>query len=60
MQLIIYESLQGMSLYRCRVSQITPRGRKNFIANGSTSNFSGGWEGEGWWVGVTLGKFDKE
>ena len=57
---MIYESLQGMSLYRCRVSQITPRGRKNFIANGSTSKFSGGWEVEGWGVGVTSGKFNKE
>ena len=57
---MIYESLQGMSLYRCRVSQITPRGRKNFIANGSTSKFSGGWEVEKRGVGVTSGKFNKE
>ena len=60
MQLIIYEYLQGMYLHMCRVSQITPRSRENVIANGCTSNFSGGWERVGWGVGVTLGEFDKE
>ena len=39
-QLIIYEFSQAMYLYICRVSQITPRARENFIASRRTWNFS--------------------
>ena len=38
-QLIIYEFSQAMYLYICRVSQITPRARENFIASRMTWNF---------------------